>query len=197
KRLYRARTTPQLVEVPELSFLMIDGRGDPNSAPEYRDAVQALYTLSYTLKFALKREQGLDYHVGPLQGLWWAEDMSALGSQRKADWKWTMMIAQTDAVTEPEVESARAEASRKKQLPGLTDMRLERFCEGLSAQILHVGPYNAEAPAIETLHAFVHANGLTFDGRWQKHHEIYLGDPRRTAPERLKTIIRQPVSQAT
>ena len=194
--LYRARLgRPELVRVPEMGFVMIDGRGDPNSSPEYSEAIQALYAVSYTLKFALKKAQALDYRVGPLEGLWWAEDMAEFSEARKSDWIWTMMIAQPDAVTSERFAAARSDAKRKKGLAALDRTRLDRFTEGLCAQVLHVGPFSAEAPTIAALHAFIRDQDFVFDGTRHKHHEIYLSDPRRSAPEKLKTIIRQPVAE--
>lgn len=175
-----------------MSFLMIDGRGDPNTAQEYKDAIAALYSLSYALKFALKKERGLDCPVGPLEGLFWAKDMSVF-ADRKADWFWTMMIAQPDQVTSQRFAKTLEEVGRKKELVGLDRVRLVRFNEGLCGQLLHIGPYSAEGPNIERLHAFIRTEGYTFDGRMQKHHEIYMSDPRRTVPAKWKTIIRQPV----
>lgn len=194
--LYRARLgQPEMVRVPEMGFVMIDGRGDPNSSPEYSEAIQALYAVSYTLKFALKKAEHLDYRVGPLEGLWWAEDMTDFSAARKSDWIWTMMIAQPDAVTNERFAAARGDAARKKKLPALDRTRLDRFTEGLCAQVLHVGPFSAEAPTIAALHAFIRDQGFDFDGSRHKHHEIYLSDPRRSAPERWKTIVRQPVAE--
>jgi len=186
---------PSIVEVPELAFLMIDGRGDPNKSEAYQDALGALYGIAYSLKFALKKSAPeRDFKVAPLEGLWWADaeepSMDALQADRDS-WNWTMMIAVPDAVTAAEVAAAAEAAARRRPLPGAGSIRLERFEEGLAAQIMHVGPYSAEAPTIERLHAFVEEQGYALLGR---HHEIYLGDPRRTAPERLKTIIRHPVS---
>jgi hypothetical protein len=196
-RLYNARADePEIMDVPEMGFVMVDGHGDPNTSKDYAEAIEALYSLSYTLKFALKKEQGLEFRVGPLEGLWWVDDMAEFSTQRKAAWRWTAMIVQPEAVTADRFEQARADVSRKKQLPALAVARLERFEEGRSAQILHVGPFSAEGPTIARLHAFIAEHGHTFDGRVQKHHEIYLSDPRRSVPERLRTIIRQPFSSA-
>jgi hypothetical protein len=190
--LYRASARgPELVQVPELTFVMIDGQGDPNTSTAYKDAIEALYGLSYTLKFAVKKELGLDYRVGPLEGLWWADDMADFTTERKANYRWTMMIAQPDEVTPERFARARDEIGRKKALTALGSARLERFAEGLCAQILHVGPYSAEGPTIARLHAYIRELGGRFDGQLQKHHEIYLGDPRRSAPEKWRTIIRQ------
>ena len=191
--LYKAAPDPAFVQVPAMTFLMIDGQGDPNTAPEYRDAITALYGMSYALKFALKKEVGLDHRVGPLEGLFWADDMAGFGD-RKADWSWTMMIALPDEVTAQRFATMLEEVKRKHGHVALDRMRLEGLDEGLCAQILHVGPFSAEGPSIEKLHAFIRAQGYSFDGRKQKHHEIYMSDPRRAVPARWKTVIRQPVA---
>jgi hypothetical protein len=188
---------PSIVEVPELAFLMIDGRGDPNTSEAYQDALQALYGVAYTLKFALKKQDPQrDFKVAPLEGLWWADDeaptMAALQRDRDS-WNWTMMIALPDAVTAAEVAAAAHAAARRRELQAAPRLRLERFEEGLAAQIMYLGPYADEAPTIERLHAWVAEQGYQLRGR---HHEIYLGDPRRTAPERLKTVLRHPVREA-
>ena len=183
-----------VVEVPPLKYLMIDGHGDPNTAPEYAESLGALYSLSYTLKFHTKRESGgeVDFGVMPLEGLWWTEDMATFSADNKGEWDWTMMILVPDLVTPEAVERARAEAMRKKGLPALSKARLETFEEGLVAQIMHVGPFRAEAPTIARLHGeFIPSGGYAPAG---KHHEIYLSDPRRTAPEKLRTVIRQPIA---
>src|SRR6266511_2425845 len=193
RQLYRARRAPELVEVPALAFLMIDGHGDPNASPRYQAALQALYGVSYALKFALKRGPlQLDYPVMPLEGLWWVPDMSEFSIKHKSDWDWTMMIMQPAEVTPELAEEAARTVAGKKQLTAATELRLERYTEGASAQILHLGPYADEGPTIERLHAFIEEQGYDKRG---KHHEVYLGDPRRSAPERLKTIIRQPIRQ--
>jgi hypothetical protein len=186
-----------IVEVPELAFLLIDGRGDPSTSEVYQDALAALYGVAYALKFALKKvAPERDFKVAPLEGLWWADteapSMDALQADRDS-WNWTMMIAMPDGVTAAEVAAAAEAAARRRPLPAAGSIRLERFEEGLAAQIMHVGPYSAEAPTIAALHAFIEEQGYALCGR---HHEIYLGDPRRTAPERLKTVIRHPVRAA-
>jgi hypothetical protein len=191
KQLYSARQAPELVNVPELSFLMIDGHGDPNRSPRYQAAVEALYAVSYTLKFAIKRGGGPDYTVAPLEGLWWTEDMANFSVQAKSDWDWTMLIMQPAEATPELVEETTREVAQNKRLPAAAELRLRRYAEGASAQLLHLGPYADEGPTIARLHAFIQEHGYQMRG---KHHEIYLRDPRRTAPERLKTIIRQPVS---
>jgi hypothetical protein len=185
-----------VVEVPAMQFLMIDGAGDPNTTQEYKEAIEALYGVAYALKFLLKKEQGLDYSVMPLEGLWWTPNMREFSAEHKERWLWTMMIMQPEEVTEAHFEQARArEMQRKKDFPALAKLRLERFHEGLAAQILHVGPYAAEAPTIVRLHAFIRGQGYAFDGTRQKHHEIYLSDPRRVAPEKMKTVVRQPMTR--
>jgi hypothetical protein len=189
ERLYRARTTPQLVEVPPLRFLCLDGHGDPNTSASYAAAVQALYAVAYAAKFAVRRAGGEDFKVAPLEGLWWAADLRAFGTGRKSDWDWTMMIRQPDSVTAELVERLTAEVAARKSLPAARKLRLDRLEEGRAAQVLHLGPYADEGPTIAALHAFIHEQGFSLRG---KHHEIYLGDPRRTAPEKLRTIIRQP-----
>jgi len=194
RELYSARRDATFVEVPELQFAMVDGHGDPNDAPEYAEAVQALFSVSYTARFALKRApDGLDYGVMPLEGLWWAKDMSAFTAGDKSSWDWTMMIMQPAQVTRAVFEDARVAASRKKSLPAIDRLRLQPFNEGRSAQLLHVGPYAAEGPTIQRLHTFIADHGCELGGQ---HHEVYLNDPSRTAPEKLRTIIRQPVRQS-
>lgn len=181
-----------IVDVPAFHFLMIDGTGDPNTSPEYPIALETLYALSYTLKFALKREQGLDYAVMPLEGLWWTEDMTQFRMDVRDNWKWTMMIAQPAEVTAERFAAACTAATKKIDAATLARVRLEDYHEGLCAQIMHLGPYSAEGPTVAALHDFIAAQGYVLTG---KHHEIYLGDPRRTAPEKLKTVIRQPMAR--
>ena len=192
--LYRVGRKPALVDVPELNCLMVDGQGDPNTAARYQHAVEALFTLSWTMRFALKRAGVLDYKVMPLEGLWWTPDMADFSTSDKDAWHWTAFMVQPDVVDEAVLAEASAAAREKRDLPALDDVRLERWTEGRCAQVLHVGPYSAEGPTIEALHAFIAECGLELRG---KHHEIYLGDPRRSAPEKLRTIIRQPVGEAT
>lgn len=192
KDLYTASIkAPALVEVPRLQFLMMAGAGDPNTNPFFQEAVTALFTLSYTLKFTLKKEQNQDWVVMPLEGLWYANDMAAFSLDHKEDWKWTLMILQPEFITPELVNQAAAQIEKKRPPPHLDKVRLTHFYEGLSAQVLHVGPYGDEGPTIERLHQFIKDRGFHLGGR---HHEIYLSDPRRTAPEKLKTILRQPVT---
>lgn len=196
KDLYRPRPTePEVVDVPPMRFLMVDGRGDPNTSLEYRQAIEALYGAAYGLKFLLKKK-GHDFKVAPLEGLWWAPDMKSFEVARKADWHWTAMIMQPDEVTAEDFAGVRDNLASKKPSPAVAKLRLAGFDEGPAAQIMHIGPYSAEGPTIARLHTFIRERGCTFDGTKQKHHEIYLGDPRRAAPDKLKTIIRQPFKRA-
>jgi hypothetical protein len=179
--------------VPPMRFLMIDGRGDPNTSQDYKDAVEALYAAAYTLKFAIKKGRGIDYPVMALEGLWWADDMADFSLDRREGWLWTMMIMQPEIVTRDDFDAAIGEAQSKKRLAALSKIRFENFAEGLAAQILYFGPYRDEGPTIARLHEFIKDSGCERSG---KHHEIYLGDPRRTAPEKLRTVIRQPMRKA-
>jgi hypothetical protein len=179
------------VEVPAFQFLMIDGKGDPNTSPGYVQAVEALFSVSYTAKFMVKKgRSAMDYAVMPLEGLWWADDMSAFTGNDKAKWKWTMMIMQPDFVEASVIDHAIAEVKRKKGLPAVDALRLERFMEGPCAQILHIGPFSEEGPTIQRVHDFIQAR----TGLAGKHHEIYLSDIRRADPAKWKTIIRQPMN---
>jgi len=185
--------TFSVVDVPPLQYLMIDGQGDPNSAQAYQDALQALYGLAYALKFALKARDR-DHVVMPLEGLWWAPDMADFTDQDKSAWHWTMMIMQPPQVDKVSLASAREQVAKKKDSVAMPKVRLETLEEGLAAQILYLGPYADEAPTIQRLHDYIEEQGCE---RFGKHHEVYLSDPRRTAPERLKTVIRQPMRPRT
>jgi hypothetical protein len=203
--LYRPSTKAfEVVDVPRMTFLMIDGRGDPATSAAYHEAIEALYSVAYTLKF-LGKSEGRDFAVPPLEGLWDSpavrtalegvtEENAWIRAFKAADrdaWEWTAMIRQPSWVTSSMVRDAKAAAGAKRTLPALDRLRLESFREGLSVQIIHVGPYADEAPTLARLHTrYLPENRLVEAGR---HHEIYLGDPRRTAPARLKTILRQPV----
>ncbi|QWV99007.1 GyrI-like domain-containing protein [Geomonas nitrogeniifigens] len=182
----------EIVEVPALNYLMVDGAGDPNTSLAFKEAVEALFTLSYTLKFMVKKgPSAIDYRVLPLQALWWADDMSAFITGDKGAWKWTAMIMQPELVTPTSVEEAAQEVQRKKKIAALSRVRFEALEEGRVAQIMHVGPFSEEGPTIEKVHAFIESCGSRRVG---KHHEIYLGDMRRAAPEKWKTIVRQPMA---
>ncbi len=182
--------SPVIVDVPEMNFLMVDGKGDPNTSQEYKDAIEALYAVSYALKFMVKSREGVDYIVMPLEGLWWTDDMTKFSVEDKDAWKWTSMIMQPGHVTEDLVPEAFEQVEKKRNPPALSKMRFEGFHEGLSAQIMHIGPFSAEGPTIKRLHGFIKENGYELRG---KHHEIYLSDPRRAKPEKMKTIVRQPM----
>lgn len=193
---YRARRGAfRIVDVPDMRYLMVDGRGDPNTSPAYARALEALYPVAYTLKFASKRELGRDYVVPPLEGLWWADDMAAFTTARdKSRWEWTMMLLVPAWLDDTAVASAVATVSAKKSPPErLDDVRLGSLAEGLCVQTLHVGSFDDEATVLERMHReFIPAEGLMMTGT---HHEIYFTDPRRTAPEKLRTLLRQPVSR--
>lgn len=180
-----------VVEVPLLKFLMIDGQGDPNTSQEYQDAMESLFSVSYKVKFISKKEKSQDYVVMPLEGLWWIHNMEDFSLDNKNSWKWTAMIRQPDFLTKNMVNKAIEEVGNKKNPPALSNLRFENFKEGLSAQIIHIGSYGeAEISTVEKLYSFIDENKYS---RRDKHHEIYLSDLRRTKPERLKTVIRQPV----
>ena len=195
KRVYRDQYTaragrPALVEVPERPFLMIDGKGTPGEAPEYIAAVEALYPLAYGIRAAIKKKTGDGYTVLPLEGLWWADDMTAYRANRKDEWKWTLMIGLPDVATAEMAARVFPEVTAQKRLTAGDQVRFELFEEGRCAQVMHIGPYSAEEPTIDLLHQFIAEQGLQLRGL---HHEIYLGDPRKADPLKLKTIIRQPV----
>lgn len=181
-----------VIEVPPFNYLMIDGAGNPNISPEYETAVNALYSVSYALKFMLKlSDEPIDYTVMALEGLWWVEDMAMFTTASKDTWQWTMMIMQPEFVTSEWVHRAMTEAALKRDLPALPKLRFAEYKEGMCAQIMYIGPYVDEGPTIARLHAYITEHGYHTSG---KHHEIYLGDPRKAAPARLKTIIRQPIA---
>jgi hypothetical protein len=174
-----------VVDVPEIAFLMVDGHGDPNTSPAYTEAVTALYTLSYAVRAIAKADLGRVHTVGPLEGLWSADDPAVFVTREKNAWDWTMMVFQPAWITPDIVEAAK----RKKE--AVNGVRFASYAEGRSVQVLHVGSYDDEGPVLAALHReYLPEHGFTFNGR---HHEIYLSDPRRTAPEKLRTILRQPV----
>ncbi len=183
-----------VIDVPILNFLMIDGQGNPNTAKEYQDALETLYGVTFTIKMLPKKgetpEGYFEYVVPPLEGLWWSDEKNNLDLEDKNNWKWTAMIMQPEFVTQELVEFAIQLLQKKKDIPALSKMRFESYNEGLSAQIMHIGPYAEEATTIDMIYHFIKEKGYKFNG---KHHEIYLSDPRRSAPEKLKTVIRQPI----
>ena len=186
---------PSIVDIPKMNFLMIDGEGDPNTSQEYQDAMETLFPVSYKTKFISKKEKSQDYVVMPLEGLWWVEDMEDFNTLDKSNWKWTVMIRQPDFITKSIIDMAIEEVKKKKNPAALSKIRFESLQEGPSAQIMHIGPYSEEGPTVAKLHAFIEEKGYKFDGSnsGEKHHEIYISDMRRTKPERLKTVIRQPL----
>jgi hypothetical protein len=184
---------PSLVRIPPFAYIMVDGSGDPNTSSAFRDAIGALYGAIYTLKFMLKKHSGIDFRVMPLSGRFLVDQPPELLLGRKDEWKWTLMIPLPSVVRQADFVKAVAGASEKKNAsPALHLLRREVLKEGLCAQILHKGPYANEKPTIEKLHAFIREQGLAFAG---SHHEIYLSDPNRSAPAKMKTIIRQPVKR--
>jgi hypothetical protein len=192
KQLYEAKVGAIVaVDVPSLTYLMVDGEGDPNTSEAFQEAIEALYSLSYTLKFTLKKSpRAIDYGVMPLEGLWWADDPRAFYEAKKSTWKWTAMIVQPEFIARAQVDAAFEQVRKKKNPAALGRVRFDTLSEGPSAQVLYVGPFADEGPTIQRMHEFIHACGKKLRG---KHHEIYLSDPRRTAPEKLKTILRQPM----
>lgn len=191
---YRARNGRfDVIDVPVLNYLMIDGHGDPNTSPQFATAVEALYPIAYTLKFASRKKLERDYAVMPLEGLWWADDHAAFTVSRdKSKWDWTLMIMQPDWIGADIFADAVATASAKKPAARFDDVRLERLAEGQCVQTMHVGAFDDEAPVLAEMHdRFIPENGLRMSG---KHHEIYFSDPRKSDPAKRRTILRQPVA---
>ncbi|MFN8379165.1 MAG: GyrI-like domain-containing protein [Anaerolineae bacterium] len=177
------------MDIPEQPFLMIDGEGDPSQAP-FQQGIGALYSAAFTLKFTFKKGRAIDFPVMPLEGLFGSDIAGGVPTEPENFWHWTIMITVPDLITPDDVAEAVAAAGKKKPNPALALVRLDRLSEGRVAQVLHIGPYAEEHATIEALHAFIAAEGYRPHGR---HHEIYLSDPARTAPERMKTILRHPV----
>lgn len=194
RALYAPGGSPAIVDVPEFAFVMVDGSGDPNNSPAFSNAIEALYAVGYAAKFIVKRAAGVDYVVMPLEGLFWVPDTLGFTAANKSAWCWTLMLMQPDQVTELIYQEARETARRKRSPQAIERVRFERFAEGTAAQVMHVGPYSTEGPTIERLHAFITEQGYEPAG---KHHEIYLSDPRRCAPEKMKTVVRQPIVGAS
>jgi len=192
---YPKKGQVNLVDIPEMNFLMLDGKGDPNTSQEYPAAMETIFPVSYKTKFMSKKELSKDYVVMPLEGLWWTEKMEEFSVDDKSSWQWRVMIRQPDFIDASMIKNAVEEISKKKELPSVSKLKLEKFDEGLSAQILHVGPFSEEGSTVSKLHEYIETNGYSFDGSVDggKHHEIYLSDIRRAKPENLKTVIRQPV----
>jgi hypothetical protein len=195
KDVYTATARPKLVQVPPLMYFMVDGAGDPNLSPDFPLAVEMLYTLSYTLKFERKKtDPEQDYTVMPLEGLWWADSLDDFVNLNKANWHWTLMIMQPPRLTQAQFGALRElAAARKPDLP-FAKVELAKLDGSLAAQVMHIGPFAEEGPAIQRLHEFIAAQGYAPTG---KHQEIYLSDPRRTPEAKWKTILRQPCRPAS
>lgn len=190
---YKAKDTPEFIDIPTMNYLQVDGKGDPNTSKDFQQAIEALYSVAYTLKFMVKNgPAAIDYGVLPLEGLWWAKDPNDFLTGKKDNWSWTLMIMQPDFVTSSLYDVAKEQAAERKELPALPKLRMGRYKEGKCAQVLYTGPYDKEHDTILELHEFIKNNGYQLHGY---HHEIYLNDMRRTAPEKLRTIIRQPVTK--
>jgi hypothetical protein len=178
------------VDVPTMNYLMVDGEGDPNDSQSYSDAIEALFAVSYAVKFIVKKgASAIDYGVMPLEGLWWADDMSTFSTEDKSDWKWTMIIMQPDFVTKEMIDNAITDVRKKKSPAAISKVRFEALSEGKCAQILHIGPFSEEGPTIEKVHQFIDSRGK----RTGKHHEIYLSDIRKADSAKWKTVVRQPM----
>ena len=190
KHLFASKREPHLVEVPRFRYLMIDGKGSPDGTA-FQDAIGALYSTAYTTKFRLKAAGRADLVVPPLEALWWADDESAFAENRRDEWQWTLMLIKPDHVSEEDIADALAALDKKgKASASHRSMRTEPLEEGQAVQCLYVGPYDSMGGAISKMQAFAESNGLQLAGR---HHDVYLSDPRRTAPEKLKTVLRRPV----
>jgi hypothetical protein len=178
-----------VVDVPAMNFLIVDGEGAPTS-PQYTEAIEALYSVAYTLKFMVKKAKGVDFVVLPLEGLWWMDDMTKFSADQKDQWKWTAMIMQPKYVMAEDFKAAVEQVRKKKTLPALPKVRFENIKEGPSAQIMYFGSFSAEGPTIAKIHKHIQNSRHQLTG---KHHEIYLNNPAKVAPEKLKTILRQPM----
>jgi hypothetical protein len=196
KALYNQKgNTITIVDVPELQYLTVDGKGDPNTSLDFSDSMQTLYSLAYTIKFAVKKKKpSRDYSVMPSEGLWWMEDMASFTVERKNEWLWTLMILQPDFITQNDLDRAVDVLEKKKPNRLLRNVKLVAFNEGKSAQLLYIGSFADEGATIQKLHTHIQEHGYITNG---KHHEIYFSDPRKTAPSKLKTIIRQPIRPVT
>jgi len=194
KQYYKASAKNiDVVDIPSLNYLTIEGKGNPNESPEFVEAIGALYAVAYTLKFAAKKNDGMtDFVVMPLEGLWWTPDMADFSLDKKDLWHWKLMILLPDFIGKDFFAEQREIAFNKKGLDKIRELKFEEYTEGLSMQKLYIGPYSEEHETIKIMHEFARNSGYKLRG---KHHEIYLGDPRKTAPEKLKTILRQPIEK--
>ncbi|MCL2079467.1 MAG: GyrI-like domain-containing protein [Oscillospiraceae bacterium] len=192
KDLYHPKTTPTVIDVSEMVFIMVDGTGNPNTSEEYKSAVEILYGLSYAIKMGNKSI--LEFVVPPLEGLWWLNDGSEEWYKDKGKYCWTSMIRQPAFVTQEVFEAAKTSLDKKKPNLDTSKVRLEKFTEGLCVQAMHIGSYDDEPRTNAAIMEFTADNGYASDiSNTRRHHEIYLNDPRKTTPEKLKTVIRHPV----
>ena len=201
KDLYQPKTTPSIVDVPEMTFIMVDGRGDPNTSESYQSAIEILYGLSYSIKMSKmsgsEPDGYFDYTVPPLEGLWWLADGGDGYFSDKEKYYWTSMIRQPEFVTSSVFETGKTALAKKKKGLDLSRARLELFTEGLCAQVMHIGSYDDEPATIALLYQFITDSGYQVAlSETRRHHEIYLSDPRKTAPEKRKTVLRYPIKNA-
>lgn len=192
---YNPPARPVILTVPAFNYLKVDGAGNPNNNPQFQSATEALYALAYTIRFAYKAAADAAYTVMPLEGLWWAEDMDTFLTRDKAAWQWTLMILQPEFISAELVAQSRAEALRKKKLSAeqLDALRFEPYAAGECVTMMHTGTYDAETESIALMHRTAREQGYELAGL---HQEIYLSDPRKTAPEKMKTVLRQPIRKA-
>ena len=190
KNLYNPSTKEvTVVDIPAMNFLLVNGEGAPTSQ-QYSEAIEALFSVAFTLKFMVKKIKGIDYVVMPLESLWWVDDMTKFSTDHKDKWKWTAMIMQPKYVTTDDFKLAVEQVKKKKNPTALPKVKFENFKEGMAVQIMYIGPFSAEGPTITKIHTQIQNSGHALSG---KHHEIYLNNPATTTPEKLKTILRQPM----
>lgn len=192
KEFYRPSVKPVLIKVPSFQFLMINGNDARPESEGFQNAITALFGVSYKAKFISKKELEKDYTVMPLEGLWWADDMDDFINGNKENWKWTLMIFQPEFMNQTIIDEAVSVVRKKNDISSLDQLRLENYEEGLTAQIMHIGPFSEEHKNILKIHQLIEDNGGRFNGKIHKHHEIYLSDFRRADPAKMKTILRQP-----
>jgi len=190
KTYYTAKTTPEIVEIEEGKFLTIEGKGTPGG-DEFQAKVGALYSLAYGVKMLMKKESK-DFTVAKLEGLWWVDSDKPYTEVPREEWRWKLLIRQPEFVTPEIVEKARQEVIEKKKVDLVNEVKFEKMKEGKCVQILHIGPYSTEPESLEKMYNLMKEKGLVYNGL---HHEIYLSDPRKVAPEKMKTILRQPVKE--
>ncbi|KUO76046.1 MAG: transcriptional regulator [Desulfosporosinus sp. BRH_c37] len=198
KDLYQPKTTPSIINVPEMTFITVDGKGDPNTSAEYTAAVELLYGFSYTIKMGNKSI--LEYVVPPLEGFWSVDDDFRGGGaviSDKSKFVWTMVIRQPDFVTADIFEASKAALAKKKPSIDTSKAKFKTITEGLCVQVMHIGSYDDEPATVAALDGFAIENGyiIDIDGT-RRHHEIYISDPRKVAPEKLKTVLRHPIRSA-